>query len=251
MALILSIDVSGKNGLIVLAQGDSIIDAETNNEPMDHASFLQPAIQSLLKKNNVELKELQAVAISNGPGSYTGLRVGLASAKGLCFALKIPLITINSLQLIARAASLFINSNGPTEGYNANMAIQPGAIAASSNDNDLLYCSMIDARRMEVFFALYDNENNCVINPSTIILDIHFLEELIQSKRVYIAGSGAEKFKEINQHANINFLPQIDSKAALCSLAYTQFQTSTFADLYSVEPFYCKEFYNPSLKSLQ
>src|SRR6187401_413646 len=104
MALILSIDVSGKNGLIVLAQGDSIIDAETNHEPMNHASFLQPAIQSLLKKNNVELKELQAVAISNGPGSYTGLRVGLASAKGLCFALNIPLITLSTLEVMTIAA---------------------------------------------------------------------------------------------------------------------------------------------------
>ncbi|MES2645720.1 MAG: tRNA (adenosine(37)-N6)-threonylcarbamoyltransferase complex dimerization subunit type 1 TsaB [Bacteroidota bacterium] len=251
MALILLIDVTGKDGFIALAEDDVLIDSEVNNEPMQHAAFLQPSIQSLLKKNKVGLNELHAIAINNGPGSYTGLRVGLASAKGLCFALKIPLITINSLQVIAKAASLLVKEEDDIKMNENYTTIQTQINAIDTNYNDFLYCSMIDARRMEVFFALYDSLNNIIIKPSTAIVDAQFLNDYSNEHRVFYTGSGADKFRSINEHTNFIYLPEADTKRAFCLIAYAYFKSATFTNLLSAEPFYCKEFYNPTIKNLQ
>ena len=111
MALILSIDVSGPNGLVLLGESGNYVDSVYNNQPMQHAAFLQAAIYKLFQINNKHLSQVAGISLSNGPGSYTGLRVGLASAKGLCYALGIPLITINSLELLAFATKQKLNIN--------------------------------------------------------------------------------------------------------------------------------------------
>ena len=146
MSLILNIDTATDIAHISISKSGVILDSVTNKEQKDHGSFLQPAIQQLLKNNFISIQELDAIAISAGPGSYTGLRVGMASAKGLCFALEKPLITISSLEIIAYAAIL-----------------EAGTQTANTG---VLFCPMIDARRMEVFTALFSPELEPVLEPN-------------------------------------------------------------------------------------
>lgn len=133
MPLILHIDTATNYASICISKDDVVLGFEENAEQKNHASFLQPAIKAMFAKCNFNLSDIDAVAVTNGPGSYTGLRVGLASAKGLCFALNKALILLNTLQVMAAAS---IESK-------------------KEEDIDILFCPMIDARRMEVFTALY------------------------------------------------------------------------------------------------
>jgi tRNA threonylcarbamoyladenosine biosynthesis protein TsaB len=132
MSLLLHIDTAVENASVCISKNGELIGIAENKNQKDHATWIQPAIQSLMKEAVYNLKELDAVAVSNGPGSYTGLRVGLATAKGLCFALNKPLITLSTLEVMTIAA--------------LNIPI--------SNIN--YFCPLIDARRMEVFTAIYD-----------------------------------------------------------------------------------------------
>ena len=256
MAIILNIDVSGQQGLVALSQNGNCIDSILNAEPMQHAAFLQPAIQTILRRNQVAVISLNAVAISNGPGSYTGLRVGLASAKGLCFALNIPLITLNTLQILARAASKFVDSNnkkinnGLTKEYLAEKPKMTGLRNEENITTDaVIFCPMIDARRMEVFFGLFDKDNNTILEPAAAIIDENFLTSFLQNKAIYFSGSGAAKWKQLTQHPNAYFLPETPVTEALCELSFRGYNMGQFANFSLVEPFYCKEFYNPNLKA--
>src|SRR5687768_2649863 len=123
MALILNIDTATETAMVSLAENDSILSFAVNNNQKDHASFLHPAIQDIINKTNKTIGEVDAVAVTSGPGSYTGIRVGMAAAKGLCYALQKPLITLNTLEVIALSSIEKIKE-------------------------DALYCPMIDARRM-------------------------------------------------------------------------------------------------------
>ena len=150
MALILNIDTTGSKTSIALAiDGDVIADA-SNSEQRDHASWIHPAIDQLLLRNGFKPADLSAIAVTVGPGSYTGLRVGLATAKGFCYALNIPLITENTLLVMAsQAISRYSNEKQPSVDF---------------------YIPMIDARRMEVFTAVYDNDLNKILTPKALIL---------------------------------------------------------------------------------
>lgn len=259
MAIIINIDVSGQQGLVALSQNGTCIDSIVNAEPMQHASFLQPAIQALLSRNKVAITALNAVAISNGPGSYTGLRVGLASAKGLCFALNIPMITLNTLQVIAKASSSFVEHNSKkfinrlsAEYSEAKSEKEPLRNEENNNTVETIFCPMIDARRMEVFFGVFDKDNNTIIEPGTAIIDENFLFRLLQNNTVYFSGSGAKKWMQLTQHPNALFLPELPVNEALCELSFSRYNIRQFVHLSLLEPFYCKEFYNPNLKiSLQ
>ncbi|HUP13519.1 MAG TPA: tRNA (adenosine(37)-N6)-threonylcarbamoyltransferase complex dimerization subunit type 1 TsaB, partial [Niastella sp.] len=136
--LILNIDTATDQAIVSLSKEGSVIGTLENNAQKDHAAWIQLAINSLLQKHGSAMHQLQAIAVTAGPGSYTGLRVGMATAKGLCFALQIPLITINTLQVMA------------------NAAIDQFLLKASQMPLPLCFCPMIDARRMEVFTAVYD-----------------------------------------------------------------------------------------------
>ena len=251
MPIILNIDVSGQQGLVALSRENICIDSIVNNEPMQHAAFLQPAIQTILMRNGIVINQLDAVALCNGPGSYTGLRVGLASAKGLCFALEIPLITINTLQVLARAAADFSSSN--SKNFTNKFNNKPNASLATGNHQfagmaiesnlPVLFCPMIDARRMEVFFGVYNQETNIIIEPAACVIDHNFLHEYLAKNRIYFFGSGAAKWQTIANSPHAIFLPQLSLKDALCQLAIKNYNTADFADLNRSEPFYCKAFY--------
>jgi len=254
MAFILNIDVSGQQGLVAISKDGYCIDTILNTEPMQHATFLQPAIQSLLFKHKIAFQQLNAVALSNGPGSYTGLRVGLASAKGLCFALAIPLITINSLQLLAKASRSGIEANKiyfdnkSADGFNQQINRQWAFNQLKPNDSNIpyLYCPMLDARRMEVFFGLYDHNNLAIINPSNTVITNDFLSDYLVDHPIIFTGSGAQKWKEICNHKHAVFLPEPLIATAFCELSFEYYIRHELADLALTEPFYCKEFYSPT-----
>jgi tRNA threonylcarbamoyladenosine biosynthesis protein TsaB len=223
MALILNIDTALDTASVCLAQDDLILHQAKNENQKDHATWLHTAIADLLQKEGLTPKDLEAIAVSIGPGSYTGLRVGLASAKGLCYALKIPLITVNTLKLIAFTA-------------------QKEAETAD------FICSMIDARRMEVFTALYDKELIEKEPPSAMLIDESSFSELLRNKKIIFCGNGSKKLQKIISNSNATFSEIVAGASDLAHLSYNCFRNTEFADLAYTDPLYIKEFYSPTTR---
>ena len=192
---------------------------EENPLPNAHASWLHPAIKRILESAGIPMKELQAVAVSAGPGSYTGLRVGMAAAKGICYALRIPLIAINTLEIMAEA-------------------MVPTAI-----EKNALICPMIDARRQEVFTAVYTTGMKEILVPQALILDKTSFDELLGDKRVLFSGSGSEKWKTLTEAKNAIFATQMDVTESFASISEHYFTEKTWTELINSEPIYLKEFY--------
>ncbi len=222
MSLILNIDISTNTALINIAENGLIVQEEKNKEQKDHAAFLQPAIKSLIKKAAITLNDLAAIAVAYGPGSYTGLRVGMASAKGLCFALNKPLITVSSLEILAAAVIGKLEQN---------------------NIDNILFCPMIDARRMEVFTATYNSSLNIISSPSAIILDESCWVKELLNGQVAFFGNGAAKWEQLCSHKNALFLSTPDNSLAMSKLSFQKMLNQDFADLVYSEPLYIKEFY--------
>jgi tRNA threonylcarbamoyladenosine biosynthesis protein TsaB len=220
VALILHIDTALENAVISIAEDGHIMGFYTNNNQKEHASFLQPAIQQLLKDYNIAFNQLKAVAVTAGPGSYTGLRVGMAGAKGICYALHIPLITLSTLEVMA--FSIIQNTD------------EPGLY---------FYCPMIDAGRMEVFTALFDNELNAVIASCALILQPKSFDDYLQGKKIIFTGSGSKKFIDQSTLANLIYVNGPNPASALALLAIKKFNKNDFAHLPSAEPTYIKHFY--------
>jgi len=218
--VILHINTALKDAYIGFSKGDEILGYLSNDNPLDHASFVQSAIKKLSLSLELSLEKIDAVSVINGPGSYTGLRVGLSSAKGICYALNKPLICINTLEWLAKGVK--------------------------SKDIDIV-CPMIDARRMEVYTSMYDLSMKCVMQPTAMILDEKSFEESLSSFKIGFIGDGSEKWKSINQHPNASF-PAFES-AILEQLLLTmiKYEHDIFDDLAYAEPYYIKEFYSPSL----
>lgn len=222
MALILNIDTATENAAVSLGNGKGVIAFEKNSDPMNHASFVQPAIEKIFSVAGKQLQDIDAVAVSAGPGSYTGLRVGLASAKGLCFALDKPLILLNTLQIMAQEAALHIGNE------------------------DALYCPMIDARRMEVFAALFDFSLNEIIPAGAFILtEENFTDGIArQEKPVIYFGSGMPKWEKIAPERDAFFIHNIPSNPdAVNRLAQEGFLRKSFVDTAYSEPLYVKNFF--------
>ncbi len=195
-----------------------------NQDQKNHASFLQPAIQTIIQHSTFNIQQLNAVSVIAGPGSYTGLRIGLASAKGLCYALNIPLITLNTLEVMTMAA---INSS----------THQP--ISSST-----LFCPMIDARRDEVFTAVYNQQLQILMEPSALILNENSFESFFQDHTVVFFGSGSAKWKAICTNVNMihydHVLSMVDAQV---QLAYKKYQKKDFANIAYAEPDYLKNVY--------
>ena len=219
MSVILNIDTSTENATVCISKNEKVIQFVTNNKQKDHASFLQPAIKELLKQNHISIHELNAVAVTEGPGSYTGLRVGMASAKGLCYALQVPLITLGTLEVMA--LSIMEETNEP-ESY--------------------LYCPMIDARRMEVFTALFDHLLNEILPPHALVLEPTSFNNIIQEKPIIFSGSGSKKFVNLLAiRHNLLVNNATISASALTKISLQKFYQKGFADLSNAEPAYIKQ----------
>ena len=214
---ILCIETSTTNCSVALAKnGEVAIVKEDNNTSYSHAESLHIFIDELLKKVPLKLKQLSAVCISKGPGSYTGLRIGVSAAKGLCYALGIPLISVNTLDSLARQAGDI------SDGY-----IVP----------------MLDARRMEVYSATYNNSFDCITETEALILNEESYIDLLQKKPTYFIGNGVKKFKEICTHPNAIFLEnKLPSAKELAAISFQKFKNNNFEDVAYFEPFYLKDF---------
>ncbi|MFT3683197.1 MAG: tRNA (adenosine(37)-N6)-threonylcarbamoyltransferase complex dimerization subunit type 1 TsaB [Ferruginibacter sp.] len=220
MGLILNIDTATETAYVNIADKGVIIQERKSIEQKDHASFLQPAIKELTAALDISLKDLDAIAVCAGPGSYTGLRVGMASAKGLCYALHKPLIAVNSLEILANAAQAAINEE---------------------NKKESLICPMIDARRMEVFTALYDASMNVVMEPCAMILEPESFSQQIQ--QIFFIGSGITKWEKICPSKTSNLIKKYNTGASMALLAGKSFIKGQFAHLTNIVPMYIKDFH--------
>lgn len=224
MGLLLCIDSSTTHASVALVNDGKLLCIKINLQQKDHASFLQPAIQEITKETGVSLSNLDAIAVTSGPGSYTGLRVGLASAKGLCYALNKPLITISTTKVMAHAAAEFLSER------------------AKENESALL-CPMIDARRMEVFTAVYTFGFNEVFHKQPLILNKDSFSDLLKQHKMYFFGDGAEKWKLICENKQAFFLSINWNAANMIAPATTIFNEKTFTPLVYATPEYLKEFH--------
>lgn len=215
MAFILNIETATKNCSVSLANdGKTIACKELATEHFSHAEKLHVFIAELLDENNIQFAHLEAVAVSQGPGSYTGLRIGVSSAKGLCYALNIPLIAIDTLQLLAQ-----------------QITIESGSILP-----------MIDARRREVFSAIYDCQYKQIRATQAEIIDENSYQEIEET--IHLVGDGATKFKDTLTDPKFVFHDTIvyPSAKEMSSLSFEKFQNLDFADVAYFEPFYLKDF---------
>ena len=224
MALLLCIDTSTTHASVALAKDGVLMGLKTNQNQKDHASFLQPAIHSLLKEANQSLKDLQAIAVTSGPGSYTGLRVGFDSAKGLAYALEIPLISIETTLVMSAAA-----------------------LPALKHEETALLCPMIDARRMEVFTALYTTKLEPVSPISALILTTESFARQLENSRIFFFGDGSPKWQTICTHSNAVFMDLKWNAADMVGLAESLFQQKNFGSLAYSVPVYGKEFHSTQI----
>lgn len=219
-AYILHIDSALPDALVGISLNGAFVSFRTNENQKDHASFLHLAIQDIMQEIGLTFAELKAIAVTIGPGSYTGIRIGLASAKGFCMAADLPLITIDNLYLLAKAAWLE-RSEKPT-----------------------LYCPLIDARRMEVFTSLYDFELNELKSPHPHIISEESFRDLLEKNEILFVGNGTIKTTSIIKHPNAFFNAQTSIDKAFAQIAMEKYNTKTFENLVKASPLYTKEFYN-------
>lgn len=216
MAIILNIETATKNCSVSLAR-DGVILAikELNNGNYSHAEVLHPFIVDILKDIKIETNEIDAVAVSKGPGSYTGLRIGVSAAKGLCFAFDKPLISIETLTSLAHS-----------------IAIDKGIIIP-----------ILDARRMEVYAAVYDESHQQIREIKAEIIDENSFSGYLAENKVHFLGDGAQKCKAIITHENAVFIDNKHPSAKeMAILSYEKYKKSDTEDVAYFEPFYLKDF---------
>ena len=218
--MLLHIETSTNVCSIALSHEGQCLFSKSNAEGMNHAALLSVFIaeaMEFIKSNN---QKLDAVAVSSGPGSYTGLRIGVSTAKGLCYALDIPLIAISTLEVLTAAA--------------LNMV----------NDDKALFCPMIDARRMEVYAAFYNAKGEIQREIAADIIDENSYSDILEKQPVYFFGNGAEKCKTTLTHPNARFIDNLTPLAEnMIVFAEKAFNEKQFVDVAYFEPFYLKEFY--------
>lgn len=217
MALILCLETATTNCSVALGRdGELIALKEDYSDNYSHAERLHLFIDEILKENCLPPKNLDAVAISKGPGSYTGLRIGVSAAKGLCFSLDIPLISVPTLESLAQQV---------TDG---------------SLDTII---PMLDARRMEVYTAGFTSGKEKIFETRAQILNEDAYDEFLNAGKVAFIGNGVKKFKEICTHQNAVFIEdKLPSAAQMVPLAHSKFKAGAIEDVAYFEPFYLKDF---------
>lgn len=218
MTLILALETATKVCSVALYKDENLIDCKEEHGDYSHAEHLAVFAKDLLNKHHFEFKNLSAIAISKGPGSYTGLRIGTSFAKGLCYSLQIPLIAIETLKGMAEL-------------------VREEIIA------DAYICPMIDARRLEVYSALYSADLKEMESIEATVIDEQSFAKYLDEKPVYFIGDGAEKCRPIITHSNARFEKiSYPSAISIGALAITKYKSEMFEDVAYFEPFYLKEF---------
>jgi len=219
MVNILCLETATNICSVALFSGNELLGYQEYHLEKSHSNLIPVIIDSTVRNASMDKADLQGVAVSHGPGSYTGLRIGVSAAKGLCFALNIPLISVDTLQL---------------------MAVEVNKINFSS----ALLCPMIDARRMEVYASLVNRKNEVVREPTPYVIDeTSFLKELDEGE-VWFFGNGAAKCRAVlGSHPNARFIDEVHPTArAMGALAFPAYQSAAFQDVAYFEPFYLKDF---------
>ncbi|RLK03305.1 tRNA (adenosine(37)-N6)-threonylcarbamoyltransferase complex dimerization subunit type 1 TsaB [Tenacibaculum discolor] len=216
MATILHIETATKNCSVSVAdKGELLAVQELNDGNYSHAEKLHPFIQQVMQEAKLSFNDIDAVAVSKGPGSYTGLRIGVSAAKGLCFAFDKPLISIETLQSLAY-----------------KLSIEQGVIIP-----------MLDARRMEVYAAVYNSKHEQVRDIKAEVIDENSFQEYLSKGKVYFLGDGAEKCKEVITHENAVFIDgEFPSAKEMVKLSFDKYKKNDIEDVAYFEPFYLKDF---------
>jgi len=217
LAIILNIETATKNCSVSLTKkGHIIASKELNDGAYSHGENLHVFIENLISESKMTFSDIEAIAVSKGPGSFTGLRIGVSSAKGLCFSLEIPLIAVDTLASLARSIEV-----------KRNETIIP----------------LLDARRMEVYSAVFDADYVKIRETKAEIIDENSFKEYLQEGKVYFLGDGAEKCKEILTHKNAIFLDgYFPSAKQMITVSHKRYQENDFEDVAYFEPFYLKDF---------
>ncbi len=220
MANILNIETSTAVCSVALGADGQVLEHHENYDGQTHATLLSAYIQDVMRYVRAREMKLDAVAVSIGPGSYTGLRIGLSEAKGLAYGLDIPLIAVNTLQLLT-VSTMF------------NHVI----------DDDVLYAPMIDARRMEVYTAVYNAALQAIVKPQPLILDCDSFSSVLAGNKVVFMGDGSDKARQVIKHRNAQFVDRVKPVALdMIALSERAFRQQDFADVAYSTPFYLKEF---------
>jgi len=234
MGLILCIESATEVCSVVLARDEKILGVRESSSRNVHSAMLTLFIEEIIQSTGFEIAALDAIAVSMGPGSYTGLRIGVATAKGLCYALDKPLIAVPTLQAMAM-------------GMNYQLPI-------TNDQSGILFCPMIDARRMEVYAAVYDQNNREVREAAAEVIDAFSFQELLAAHTIVFGGEGADKCKTVmGEHPNVMFIDGFKTSAKfMVELAGEKFRQKQFKNLAYFEPFYLKDFVagKPRVKGL-
>ncbi|TBW30178.1 tRNA (adenosine(37)-N6)-threonylcarbamoyltransferase complex dimerization subunit type 1 TsaB [Gramella sp. KN1008] len=216
MATILCLETATTNCSVVIARdGEILAIKEDNSKGYSHSEKLHVFINGILEETGLSVDDLDAVAISKGPGSYTGLRIGVSAAKGLCFSQDIPLISVPTLQLLAKQL----------------------------NNNEGSIVSMLDARRMEVYSAVYDSHGKQIRDTRAEVLEENSFQEYLEKGKVHFIGNGVAKFEDICKHPNAVFHTQkFPSASEMAEIAEMKYKKSDTEDVAYFEPYYLKDF---------
>ena len=217
MALILNIETATKNCSVSLADGKNLLQLkEVNDGSYSHGEMLHVYIDEVIKKANKKLTDLDAVAVSKGPGSYTGLRIGVSAAKGLCYSLDKPLISVSTLASLASTLKV---------------------------EKDALIIPLLDARRMEVYSSIYDSNYDQIREIKAEIITESSFANYLENKKVYFLGDGADKCKRTILHKNAIFLDDyFPSAKEMVRFSLQKFENRDYEDVAYFEPFYLKDF---------
>jgi tRNA threonylcarbamoyladenosine biosynthesis protein TsaB len=220
MSLILTIDTATEQASVALSLRGKLIADRRNGDQKDHAAWIHVAIAELLREGGIKPAGLNAVSVVAGPGSYTGLRVGMATAKGFCYALNIPMITLNTLKILAFSAK-------------------------DQAANGMLICPMLDARRMEVYTALYTTNLDELLSPCAMILGNNSFSEWLADYKILFLGSGSNKWKHLagSNYPDAFFSNLFYAPDHIATCSWRQYEENNFSDLAYAEPIYLKEFY--------
>jgi len=226
MALLLNIETSTAVCSVALGKDGKLLALKENKEGMKHASHLTVFIESILKENGYTTADLDGVAVSMGPGSYTGLRIGVSTAKGICFGSNIPLIGLSTLQSMTKA---LLNTQ------NLKSLLK--------NPEQAYFCPMIDARRMEVYTSFYNSNAEQVKDISADIIDENSFSNELSNREIVFFGDGSDKCKEVIKSDSGIFLDNITTTAVgMIELAEQKYNNKELEDVAYFEPFYLKDF---------
>jgi tRNA threonylcarbamoyladenosine biosynthesis protein TsaB len=222
MSYILSLETSTTVCSVAIHEAGKLLVSREILIPQSHASKLAVLVDEVRQESKLDFKQLSAVAVASGPGSYTGLRIGVSTAKALCYALNIPLVAVETLDI---------------------MAYQVQTSRDRNQNNREFYCPMIDARRMEVYCKVFDESLNVIQPVEAKIIDEHSFDDVMSESTLIFFGDGSSKCKEILTSPNAVFMENIFPAASMLGeLAYKKFVDGVVEDVVHFEPFYLKDF---------